>query len=58
MKSCSFFPIFYLKKGLAKFTIGVRLIYGFRQKGAFSALSRVASYTRMLLIPEYIRYAK
>ena len=45
-------PSFHFKKGLAKFTIEVR---GFRQKGAFSALSRGASYTRMRLIPEYIR---
>ena len=49
-------PSFHFKKGLAKFTIEVRLIRGFRQKGAFSALSRGASYTRMRLIPEYIRY--
>ena len=48
-------PSFHFKKGLAKFTIEVRLIRGFRQKGAFSALSRGASYTRMRLIPEYIR---
>ena len=47
MKSCSFFPSFHFKKGLAKFTIGVCLIYGFRRKGAFSALSRGASYTRV-----------
>ena len=46
---------FDIRKGLAKFTIEVRLIPGFRQKGAFSALSRGASYTRMRLIPEYIR---
>ena len=51
-------PSFHFKKGLAKFTIEVRLIRGFRQKGAFSALSRGASYTRMRLIPEYIRYLK
>ena len=56
MKSCISPPSFHFKKGLAKFTIGVRLIHGFRQKGAFSALSRGASYTRMRLIPEYIRY--
>ena len=49
-------PSFHFKKGLAKFTIEVRLIRGFRQKGAFSALSRGASYTWMRLIPEYIRY--
>ena len=48
-------PSFHFKKGLVKFTIEVRLIRGFRQKGAFSALSRGASYTRMPLIPEYIR---
>ena len=42
-------PSFHFKKGLAKFTIEVRLIRGFRQKGAFSALSRGASYTRMRL---------
>ena len=48
-------PSFHFKKGLAKFTIEVRLIRGFRQKGAFSALSRGASNTRMRLIPEYIR---
>ena len=48
-------PSFHFKKGLAKFTIDVRLIRGFRQKVFFSALSRGASYTRMRLIPEYIR---
>ena len=59
MKSCiSPPPSFHFKKGLAKFTIEVRLIRGFRQKGAFSALSRGASYTRMRLIPEYIRVNK
>ena len=51
-------PSFHFKKCLVKFTIEVRLIRGFRQKGAFSALSRGASYTRMRLIPEYIRYIK
>ena len=33
MKSCNFPPSIHFKKGLAKFIIGVRLIYGFRQKG-------------------------
>ena len=54
-ESCISPPSFHFKKGLAKLTIEVRLIRGFRQKGAFSSLSRGASYTRMRLIPEYIR---
>ena len=35
MKSSSFPPSFHLKKGIANFIIGVHLIYGFRQRGAF-----------------------
>ena len=52
-------PSFHFKKGLAKFTIEVRLIRGFRQKGAFSALSRgasyITSYTRVYTVMCYIK---
>ena len=41
MKSCSFFLVFTFKKGLAKFTIEVPHIYGFRQSDAFSVPRRV-----------------
>ena len=46
------FPLVSLKKGLAKFTIEVRLVYGFRQRGLFGARSGCVLYADA--IPECI----
>ena len=63
MKSCSFPPSFHFKKCLAKFTIGVRPIYGFRQKGTFGAKSGCvlysdATYTRVYTVDNIIENYK
>ena len=51
-----FLPSFHFKKGLAKFTIEVRLIRGFHQKGGFFSaksgcvLYADATYTRVYMV--------
>ena len=42
-----------VKSGSSRFTC---VLYAGLAKGGFSTQSRGASYTRMRLIPEYIRY--
>ena len=54
-----YFFLVSLQKGLAKCTIGVRLIYGFRQRGGFfgaksgCVLYADATYTRVYTVNTY-----